>query len=678
MKKTYVFSQACLFAFALLIATFCSGQTNSPAEGKTDQTSDQTKADKIDELVRTYAEYGKFNGAVLVAERGNILYKKGFGLANMEWDIPNQTDTKFRLASVSKQFTAMLILQLVAENKLALDVPITTYLPSYPAEKGDKIHLHHLLTHSSGIPNYTSFPGYRELMRNPIRPAEIVKLFADSALQFSPGERFNYSNSGYALLGVIIEEITEKPYEQVLQEKILNPLNMKNTGYDSHRNILKNRATGYDKNGNTIVNTSYIDMSVAYTAGGMYSTVEDLYLWDQALYTTTLLPQKYMDMLFDKHIPAWRQHYGYGWIIGEMPIGNSQDKVQTIEHDGVVNGFSSLILRMPSDHSSILFLNNTGGAPFYEMSKAICGILYDKAYDFPKKSIAHVLLEKIKTEGITAGLSFYNDVKDQSNYTLDENEMNLAGYDLLQAGHAEEAAAVFLLNIEAYPQSSNAYDSYGEALMVLGKKTEAIKNYRKSIKLNPKNENGIQMLHQLGVEIDKADLYMLKTERSWAKEIFTFPLNFAPELSYEGIEEAHFPKGWRKTESPEFWSYAFVWNINQSKGLTAATLENDLQLYFDGLTNVVNKEKDRVLPKTVARFQQKGKGNDIPTFTGTIRIFDTFVTQKSMTLTVLVEKHYCEQKKESFLLCKFSPQEFGGEIWLELDKIKLRDNMCEE
>jgi hypothetical protein len=257
---------------------------------------EETKAKRIHDLVNASAEYGQFNGSVLVAEKGEVIYKNGFGLANMEWDIPNQANTKHRLASVSKQFTAMLIVQLAAENKLKLDAPITSYLPDYPKVTGDKITIHHLLTHTSGIPNFTSFPNYRDIMRDPHRTMEIVNLFAGLPLEFTSGEKFSYSNSGYVLLGVIIEKLTGKTYEQVLQDQILSPLNMTNTGYDRHSTILKNRATGYDKNVNEFKNSNYIDMSVPYAAGALYSTVEDLYLWDQALYTEKLMPRKYMDL----------------------------------------------------------------------------------------------------------------------------------------------------------------------------------------------------------------------------------------------------------------------------------------------------------------------------------------------------------------------------------------------
>ncbi len=462
----------------------------------------QSKIEKLDELITTYADYGVFNGSVLVAEKGKVIYKKGFGLANVEWDILNQPDTKFRLASITKQFTAVVIVQLTAEGKVALDVPISNYLPDYPAKTGGIITIHHLLTHTSGIPSYTSYPNYREMMGDAYRPEEIVRLFADSTLEFTPGAEFNYSNSGYVLLGHIIERVTGKTYEQVLQEKIFTPLKMHNSGYDHHDAVIKNRASGYDRVGNTFRNASYIDMSVPFAAGAIYSTVEDLYLWDQALYTEQLLPEKYKQLLFDTHIPAGGEHYGYGWEIGNMRVGSTEDQVATISHSGGINGFGTRITRVPSDKSLIVILDNTGGPSVYPMTVAITGILYDKPYDFPKKSVANALLDMIEKEGITAAFAHYKTIKGSGDYYLDENEMNMAGYQLLQSDRAKEAASVFKLNVEAFPNAFNPYDSYGEALLAIGDTARAIENYMKSVTLNPGNEGGLRVLKSLGVNTD--------------------------------------------------------------------------------------------------------------------------------------------------------------------------------
>ncbi len=462
----------------------------------------ETKAKKIHDLMNISTKYEKFNGSVLVAEKGEVIYKNGFGLSNMEFNIRNKTNTKHRLASISKQFTAMLIVQLVAEGKLKLNVPISTYLPDYPKANGDKITLHHLLTHTSGIPNYTSFPNYGEIMRTPHTPMDLLKLFQDKALDFKPGASFSYSNSGYVLLGFIAEQITGKTYEQALKDKIFSPLGMNNTGYDNYRTMLRNRASGYDKQGNTFKNASYIDMSVAYAAGALYSTVEDLHLWDRALYTEQLIPKKYMDLVFEKHTSAWGNHYGYGWEIGKMRIGNTQNQSSIIAHSGGVNGFNTKITRFTSNERVVILLNNTGEAPLYDLTKAINGILNNTTYTLPRKSLANSVLEVVEKDGIEAGLSFYEKFKKDEKYHLHENEMNLAGYHFLQSDRAKAAAAIFKINIEAFPNSFNVYDSYGEALLALGDTTLAIKNYKKSIQLNPDNNNGIKVLQGLGVKTE--------------------------------------------------------------------------------------------------------------------------------------------------------------------------------
>jgi CubicO group peptidase (beta-lactamase class C family) len=396
-----------------------------------------------------------------------------------------------------------LIMQLVEQGKLKLNVPISTYLPDYPKKNGDVITLHHLLTHSSGIPNITSFRGFtKNISTNSYSPAQLVKLFADSTLQFKPGERNSYSNSGYMLLGYIIEKVTGKSYEQVLQENIFTPLKMNNTGYDHYAPLLKNRARGYAKNGRLYVHANYIDMSVPYAAGALYSTVEDLHLWNTALYSNQLLRKENMDLLFIKHIPAGGGYYGYGWDIGEMPIGNTTERIETIGHGGGIDGFNTLLTRIPSDKSFIVLLNNTGGAPLNEITNSIAAILYDKTYDLPKRSVAFALANAIDKNGPASALDYFNGIKDSSGYYLNENEMNGTGYQFLQSGKVKEAVAIFKLNTQAFPKSFNVYDSYGEALMALGNKTEALENYKKSVRLNPGSEGGIKILKDNGIKTD--------------------------------------------------------------------------------------------------------------------------------------------------------------------------------
>lgn len=491
--------------------------------------SAQDKATQIDQLMEKYTAYGQFNGSVLVAEKGKVIFKKGYGMANMEWEIPNAADTKHRLGSISKQFSTMLIMQLVEEGKLKLDVPISTYLPDYPKATGDQINLHHLMTHSAGIPNYTSFPNFfAEKSRDPFTPAEFVKEFANLPLEFEPGAQFSYSNSGYFLMGYIIEEITGKTYEENLTEKILVPAKMKNTGYDHHNQILKNRAAGYEKDGISYINADYLDMSIPYAAGSLYSTVEDLFLWDRALTTTLLLSPEMKEILFEKHIPSRGGHYGYGWSIDKQKMGNSNMEKEVIGHGGGINGFNTLISRMPADDNFIVLLNNTGGAELGKMTRAIAGIIYGTSYDIPKQSVAYSTMAIVEEEDLAAGMAHFKKVKDLKEYSFDEREMNSVGYQLLAAEKTEEALAFFKINVDAFPDSWNVYDSYGEALLKKGDQANAILNYKKSVTLNPGNAGGIEQLKKLGVDLSDVIKEVVLDDATLASYVGQYKL--APEF----------------------------------------------------------------------------------------------------------------------------------------------------
>lgn len=457
----------------------------------------QNKSKEIEQLLSKYNEYGQFNGSALVAENGKVIFKKGFGSANFEWNIPNQPDTKFRLGSISKQFTALLIVKLAEEGKLKLDAPITTYLPDYPKENGDKITTHHLLTHTSGIPNYTSVPNFfKDKSRNPVTPEEFVKTFSSLPLEFKPGEKFNYSNSGYFLLGYIIEKISGKSYEQYLQETILTPLKMANTGYDHSDIIIKKRAAGYEKKGKVIINAYYLDMSIPYAAGSLYSTVEDLYLWDQALYTTKLLSATSMESLFKPYIKAGGGSYGYGWFIEEASNGD-KPKLKIIEHGGGINGFNTVISRIPADKNLVVLLNNTGGTILDEINEGIRAILYNQPLSQPKRSLAFELLDVFSEKGLAAGTDTYKKLKSDPTFGIKEDDMNRVGYQLLQTGKKKEAIEVFKINVETFPKSGNVYDSLGEAYLADGNKKLAIENYSKSVELDPSNENGKKVLAEI-------------------------------------------------------------------------------------------------------------------------------------------------------------------------------------
>lgn len=456
----------------------------------------QDHAAKVQEVLTLANKYRQFNGSALVAENGKVIYKGGFGLANMEWNIPNTPDTKFRLGSITKQFTAMLTLQLVEQGKIKLDGKISDYLPDYRKDIGEKVTIHHLLTHTSGIPSYTGQPGFfQNVSRNPYKVADFVKQYASGNLEFEPGTKYSYNNSGYFLLGAIVEKITGKTYEQALKEMIFDKVGMTNTGYDRHDPLIQKRASGYAKTGNGYVNAAYLDMSIPYAAGSMYSTVEDLYLWDHALYTDKLITPASKELMYRPFL----EEYAYGWVITNASFKVKDQPVPVITHGGGINGFTTTIVRFPKEKNLIVILDNTGSQNLDQLSTQIAKIMYDQPYDLPKMSIAEVVEKTLVEKGIDAAVAEYRNLKAKSSttYNFAELELNALGYRLMQTGKTKEAIEIFKLNVEVYPQGFNTYDSLAEAYMNTNQRELAITNYKKSLELNPKNTNAVDMLKKL-------------------------------------------------------------------------------------------------------------------------------------------------------------------------------------
>ncbi|HEY4275362.1 MAG TPA: serine hydrolase domain-containing protein [Rhizomicrobium sp.] len=315
--------------------------------------SDSDLAAKADALIAPIAKADRFSGAVLVARGGKPVFRKAYGLANREWNVPNDPETKFRIGSITKQFTAMAILQLQEAGKLSVDDPVSKYYTDAPAA-WSAITLKHLLTHTSGIPSYTSIPHFFDAeARRDRTPEEIIKLTADKPLEFEPGSKFAYDNSGYILLGYIIEKVSGETYADYIQHHIFDPLGMKSSGYDVSTVVLPKRAAGYSRSKNGLINTPYLSMTEPFAAGSLYSTVDDMLIWDQALTAGKLLsPASYQAMFTD-----YGHHYGFGWFIDDQ-FGH-----QHIWHEGGINGFVTEFSRYPQDKLTVLVFSNQDGRP---------------------------------------------------------------------------------------------------------------------------------------------------------------------------------------------------------------------------------------------------------------------------------------------------------------------------
>ncbi len=267
--------------------------------------------------------------------------------------MPNSPQTKFRISSITKPFTATLIMMLADRDLIDLDTGWCAYLPNCPAH-WQKITIQNLLNHTSGVSEYTTLLGADEVSRDPHNVPALVDLFKDQPLSFSPGESYQYSQSNYILLGAVIEQVTHDRYGEFLSGALLDPLEMENSGLDFHSPILKDWASGYQILGTLLVNAPYLDMSNACATAGMYSTVEDLFLWDQALYSNQLLSKGSFESMYTPNYAADGSggEYGYGWQIGDF------QEHRKVEHVGGINGFHTYLGRYLDDQVTIILLSN--------------------------------------------------------------------------------------------------------------------------------------------------------------------------------------------------------------------------------------------------------------------------------------------------------------------------------
>ena len=295
----------------------------------------------VDAYLSGLAASNQFSGAVLVAKRGTVVLAKGYGLANVATNTPNTPETRFRLASVTKQFTSMAVMQLVAQGKLKLDSSVCAYVPQCPGG-WQPITLKHLLTHTSGLPNFTDLGSYEATMAQPTTPEALVARFRDLPLNSEPGSVYHYGNSGYVLLGYIVERVSGQSYAEYLRDHVFGPLGMANSGYDVGDTHL---AQGYAAPG---VPCSVLNATTLFSAGGLYSTVRDMYRWDQALYGSKLLPDDLRSQIFTPQVG----NYGFGWLILQH---NGQ---RTVEHPGLMSGAATHIARLPDAGITVIVLSN--------------------------------------------------------------------------------------------------------------------------------------------------------------------------------------------------------------------------------------------------------------------------------------------------------------------------------
>jgi CubicO group peptidase (beta-lactamase class C family) len=329
---------------------------------------------KVDEYMNGQIKANRFSGSVLIAQNGKVLIAKGYGVADMELNVQNTPDTKFRLGPITQQFTAMAILELEENGRLSTQDSVCKYILRCPND-WQEIKIVDLLTHTSGIPDFTDFPEYEKTSMLPTTVPELLARFENKPLEFKPGNKLKYSSSGYEVLGAVIENVSGEPYARYLAEHIFEPLGMNDTGYDSPARIIPRRASGYRRDGDTgiLLNATYLDMSIPYSAGALYSTVNDIYRWDRALYSEKLVSNKSLNQMFT----PYRDGYGFGWKI----LKEFQRKA--VAYGGKINGFSASIRRYPDDDACVIVLSNLQSVDAEKVSHDLGAILFGTHHELP-------------------------------------------------------------------------------------------------------------------------------------------------------------------------------------------------------------------------------------------------------------------------------------------------------
>lgn len=501
------FAASAMVLAGVMSAQTATGQETKPELPKGYREAGPDKAAALKELCRATAETGLFSGAVLVADKGEVIYQEAFGLANREWNIPNTTDTKFRLASVSKQFCSTLVMQLVQEGVLKLDDTITDHLPYYRKDTGARITLHHLMAHQSGIKDFTASFDYRgSVSRLPSGKDEFIKEHCSGDLQNDPGTIYSYCNAGYIILGRIIEKATRKSFERNLKERIFDPLGMKNSGYDRNRYVLEKRASGYKRGPFGYDNADYMDMdSSPGASGSLYSTVEDMFLWDRALYTDKLLDKKHRDLMFKPNrevaevkAAGGRPHsrYGYGWQIYTRTHPVTKRRTKVINHGGAINGFRAMENRLVEDDAFVIVLCNQGDAfgksdvwrAVMNLSAELIHVVTGQPFRMPGK--APVTQEQrmyrlVKAQGVEAAIEWFKAKGRKATW----GGANLAvAEQLIKDGRVDDGIRLMEFDLESAPGKVWMLRKAAQACLINGRPEKAQSMAAKGLELRPDDE----------------------------------------------------------------------------------------------------------------------------------------------------------------------------------------------
>lgn len=466
----------------LLLLTICNNAIG--------QDISNAKAKVIDSLLNHCLDQQIFNGVALVADEGEIILHKSYGKSNLENQSPLKLSDRFYIGSLTKQFTSALIFLLQEEGLLSIEDPISGHLPEFDSPEYKQITIHNLLTHTSGLDNYTSFP---EFDRSKHYAEEDFITFIKRPLLFAPGSGWNYSNTGYNLLGIIAERVSNKTYGELLYERIFAPLNMKNTAFDTTW-IKENVAHGFFKTIKGLSPMPNYSLSTLYSTGGIYTTAEDLFKWDQALYTSQLLSDSSKSILFS----PIKRDYACGWYV-KKGVDEDNRPYERHFHGGWIKGYHAFILRRIPPRQVVILLDNSYSQELQTIKNRIWSALIEEEIRDIKPKLSNLLYDACANNTVNKVMDSISNNFElfESQFTFEEFDINTVAYRLMEAGRYSESEILFTFNLKRYPESWNVYDSLGELQLAQGNYNEAEKLYEKSLALNPENVSAKRALEKI-------------------------------------------------------------------------------------------------------------------------------------------------------------------------------------
>ncbi|MBE0539013.1 MAG: serine hydrolase [Ignavibacterium sp.] len=365
-RQTLILTQILILIFGLLFnCTYAQ------------QKDDEQLITYFDKILSEQFKTDEPGVTVLVSRKGQVIYKKAFGMANLELNTPMQIDNVFWVASIGKQFTAVAILQLMEQSKLNLQDEITKFIPDYPTQ-GNKITIEHLLTHTSGIHNFSGMEDPEKKLALDCTPNEVIDFFKNLPMRFAPGTKWEYSNSGYFLLGYIIEKITGESYSEYLEKNFFKPLGMTNSLFASNKRIIKNRVGAYSLGDNGFENSRYLNSTIIYSAGAVQTTVEDFYKWHQAVHSYKLVKKETLDKAFSRYklTDGIETVYGYGWKLGYVYESPS------IWHGGSIEGFGAMEIYLPKEDVFVAVFSNCDCIYPKDIASRLAALTTGRPYEY--------------------------------------------------------------------------------------------------------------------------------------------------------------------------------------------------------------------------------------------------------------------------------------------------------